>query len=971
MNLDALVVGINTYGLLDPLKAPADDAEAIAQLLTQYGSFRVRRLPAIRDRENPENDLGRVGKTTSITLSQLEAALVQLFLPEGEEIPETALLFFSGHGLRKERGIQEGFLATSDVNPDLGNWGLSLQWLRRLLQESPVQKQIIWLDCCYSGELLKFQKNLQQEADPGNQEYRDRCFITACRDFEVARERGDRGVLTSVLLRGLDPTQRPDGWVTSHTLADFIKQELKTSTQAPICHNSGRAIVLTINNPKPIDPKVLKICPYKGLKFFNQEDARFFYGRTELTDRLLDQVRTENFIAVLGASGSGKSSVLRAGLLHQLKLGERLSGSDRWQIYEPFTPGNDPLKRLEQAVSKNISELEQLCQLESERIVLVVDQFEECFTLCQDSKTRQQFFDSLLSVLERAGNKFCLVLGMRADFLGKCAEYAGLANQIQKNLLMVEPMNRKELEEAIQEPARQVGVEVEPELVKRLIEDVADSPGSLPLLEYTLEELWKARKEPAIDWLTLHSYHELGGELGGVKGILNQQANEVYEQLLDIEKPVAQRIFLELTQLGDVANTRRRVPIQDLINRQHSEKLLDRLIQKLVAARLIATDTDKTDESESKPAVLDIAHEALIRHWEKLGGWIKEYRVAIEIERKIEEDAKEWKDRGKPKAPGLLLQDERLIDAERYLKNYQHLGFLNGVAEEFIQVSQKVRDRLRLRRRLLEIVIPSIVFTVGGIFFWQQQQYQQNIEALFLGADTSPVELVSRLKKFLTSANKFRATVDPFADRKDSKQALTYYQKHQAELNKSFAYYRKILTETIKFKHKISRDPNSAQYHKYINEISANAEKSLAQMLTVYRIPELKLSIEQGRFGNANVLAIDSKNQSTALQVTYQILMRDAGADVDGNARLTSKDEAEQIPCETLIEIELWWQQIPQQFNRGSCSWYQQDSDFYDFKCKVLNENNLAFSIFETDGLGYVVDRIKQCKENTNESVGW
>ncbi|NER51540.1 MAG: caspase family protein, partial [Symploca sp. SIO1A3] len=194
---DALVVGINTYQYSDlrNLQAPAEDAEAIAQRLEQDGEFRVWRLPEAIHRETHQPF---VGKKRGVKLSQLKQALVKLFLPEGNSIPDTGLFYFSGHGLRKTLGIPEGFLATSDVNPDVEFNGLSLKWLRELLRKSPIKQQIVWLDCCHSGELLNF----QQEADPGEQgKGRDRCFIAASREFELSFEEigSDYSVLTKVL----------------------------------------------------------------------------------------------------------------------------------------------------------------------------------------------------------------------------------------------------------------------------------------------------------------------------------------------------------------------------------------------------------------------------------------------------------------------------------------------------------------------------------------------------------------------------------------------------------------------------------------------------------------------------------------------------------------------------------------------------------------------------------------------------
>jgi HEAT repeat protein/energy-coupling factor transporter ATP-binding protein EcfA2 len=255
MSRDALVVGINNYPKLNPLQKPAQDAEAIAQLLETYGDFRVRRLP-----EMIEDNKRRIDPNPPteqlVTVEKLEEALGQLFNPKGKNVPDTALFFFAGHGLRKERGgIEEGYLATSDAFPDINKFGLSLQWLRRLLVEkSPVPQQIIWLDCCYSGEILNF-----EEANPGLQgKARDRCFIAASREFEPAYEQlvGNHGVLTAALLDGLDPTHQ--GSVNNHTLVNFVEQRLKGEIQRPVFHNSGGEIILTASEPMQLPKDTLK-----------------------------------------------------------------------------------------------------------------------------------------------------------------------------------------------------------------------------------------------------------------------------------------------------------------------------------------------------------------------------------------------------------------------------------------------------------------------------------------------------------------------------------------------------------------------------------------------------------------------------------------------------------------------------------------------------------------------------------------
>ena len=340
MTREALVVGINRYPFLKQnkygdldLNAPATDAQDIAHILETYGDFRVQVLPEIY-----EGKQRRVTGTGTVKLDELQIAIANLFNPPDHRPADVALLFFAGHGwLTQAGGIQEGFLVTSNtsVNPKtqaLRN-GISLRWLRELLQESPVKQQVVWLDCCFSGELLNF-----AEADPGTggKSDPDRCLITACRSFQTSQEEisGAHGVFTGTLLEALNPENHVDGWVTNYALVEDLNQRMSHTPQCPVFHNSGSAIILTTNRPeKPADTHLKGICPYRSLSYFTEkhEDAVFFHGRMRLTDELIYRVRTDNFIALLGASGSGKSSVLRAGLLYQLKLGQKISGSDRWQ----------------------------------------------------------------------------------------------------------------------------------------------------------------------------------------------------------------------------------------------------------------------------------------------------------------------------------------------------------------------------------------------------------------------------------------------------------------------------------------------------------------------------------------------------------------------------------------------------------------------------------------------------------------
>ena len=701
MKRQALVIGINSYPFGVNLTTPARGAEAVAQILEEYGEFEVRRIPC-------EKNTQKIANEANVNLITLEQAIVNLFQPKDGLIPETALLFFAGHGLEKEKdGNTEGFLVTSDAIPgdDSDDIGLfPLQRLRQLLKESSVRQQIVWLDCCFSSQLFNF-----SETDLLSEKERDRFFIAASRQEAVSQLSNEYGELTGELIKALNPIRvDSDGLVTNYTLEDFIKKALKEekAPQNTLVKSTGGKIILT-SKTKSID-----ICPYKGLEYFDFntenpydiDDHKYFYGRSQLIEKLLEKVQDSNFLAVRGASGSGKSSVVRAGLLYQLYLGKKIQDSDKWKIYKPFTPGENPLSNLKQAIGVEAEQLIPFIKaIPTKRVVLVVDQFEEIFTKRQDETKRLSFLKSLMEAVEELGNKLCLVLVMRADFFGKCTEqeYSGLAQQIQQNLLTVTPMTREELEKAITQPAEMVELEIERELVTRIIEDLENSPGSLPLLEYTLQELWRQK---TVNRLTISEYTRLGG----VNKVLENRANEVYHSLSPEKQKIAKRVFLELTRLNEeVENTRQQLRLSDLVSSEQQEELVEKVVQSLTNAKLIVTNEQQL--GEERLTVVNITHEALIRHWDLLDKWLQEHREALLKKQDIEDAAKDWRDRGKLK--DYSLTGKRLKDAKVFQQEEVEYLILSDLACDFIRQSIK-HKRNNVLQLVSFIFIPVIALSV-------------------------------------------------------------------------------------------------------------------------------------------------------------------------------------------------------------------------------------------------------------------
>ena len=688
MSREALVVGINIYKKIpgfDSLKIPSEDAAGIARILAEEGDFSVRQLPeALKDGEI------RVGQQGGVTQKELIDALKQLFIPKGKNIPDTALFYFAGHGILSEEGlVPEGYLVTSDANPAEGKWGLSLKQLRELLEGSEVRQQLIWLDCCHSGALLNF-----NQADPKDAgKARDRCFIAASREFEPAYEQlqGNHGVLTGALLQGLNSEQCPAGqWVTNLSLVNSIHQVMEVDRgqrkipQRPIYTIFGGAINLIRGRAQPekaLKNVVSEECPYQGLKAFEEEQKQFFFGRQQVIDKIRQKLNQKAFVPIIGASGSGKSSVVRAGLIPLLK--ETESG---WRVLKPIKPGIEPLAELRGAFKEFFQGAKKEQQLyafikndpegllklierlpDAERFLLVIDQFEEVFTVCPVEEDRQRFIELITQMTEIDDSRLAVVTTMRADFLEPYLQYESLTQLIQNQAIFMPPLMGGDLEKAIAKPAELQGYRLEDGLLGEILNDVKGA-GSLPLLQFALTELWEKRDRQNHQ-LTLEQYQVIEGAIGS----LNRHAQKVYtykdfsedsptEERTKQEQEWIKRIVLKLVRTGEEEkDTRQRQPKGKLLaiagDNPEKRAELNEVIDELVQGRLLVTGEaqEKTDIADSveDAKMIDLAHEALMEGWKRFAEWRQENRQLRRLIDRMEDALREWEKQ--PKDENLMM----------------------------------------------------------------------------------------------------------------------------------------------------------------------------------------------------------------------------------------------------------------------------------------------------------------------------
>ncbi|MFJ3306034.1 hypothetical protein ACIPSA_23475 [Streptomyces sp. NPDC086549] len=486
---------------------------------------------------------------------------------------------------------------------------------------------------------------------------------------------------------------------------------------------------------------VAGVCPYRGLASYRRQDARWFFGRERSTDALVAQLRaaerTGGLVMLVGASGAGKSSLLNAGLVPALQNGAPDGEDGPARDTLQLVPGADPLAEL----TRRIPELAQAVSSREEpgtprfahavreavtawarrdtastgRPVVIVDQFEEAFTLCSDETIRRTFVQVLHAACSPAGPDapapVLVVLGIRADFYEQCLAHPELADALQHRHMVLGPLTTTELREAVTGPAKAVGLELEPGLAELIVREVSvDSPGgahdagALPLLSHALLATWQRRKAGR---LTLAGYRAAGG----IQGAVAATAERAWSGLDPAARSAARLLLLRLVRLGeDTQATRRRGTRRQLSDESTDPGKTEESLEALVRARLVTLDAE----------TVEITHEALLHAWPRLRDWIDEDRSDHLLRQRLEEDGRAWE--GSNRDSSLLYRGSRLEQAHTWAKSADNT-FLTRSAVEFLAASVRLRKRMVWigRGAVSALVVLAVLAAGAAVVAWQQR----------------------------------------------------------------------------------------------------------------------------------------------------------------------------------------------------------------------------------------------------------
>ena len=524
--------------------------------------------------------------------------------------------------------------------------------------------------------------------------------------------------LSAILWRAT--TKSPDGRYTSvmdmahefRQVVNDMKPVQKKKYATPINRDdpSLRRVTAVINL------NLGTMNPYKGLRPFEEADSTDFFGRNTLIENIVNHIRENRFLAVVGPSGSGKSSTIKAGVIPTIRRSKE-SPWDKTFIIS-LTPGNNPLINLESALlsiatitqgldldslkhdTKSLNRLiNQILPDQNSKILLAIDQFEEVFTQIPDEANRKHFLDLIAYAVQEEDSRLRIIVTLRADFYDRPLMYASIGDLIKNNTEVVLPLSREELQESIVGPASKAGLVFEPELVDIILDDVEKQPNALPLLQYTLTELYERRDNLK---LTLKGYQSSGG----ITGSLARRADQLYIKMTAEERQATRELFLRLVTLGEGTEDTRRRTLRSELNVSTIEKdTMQAVLDIFSQYRLLTFDHDP----ETRAPTVEIAHEALIRRWDHLQRWLNENRDDLRLQRKVATATNEWIKADRQ--IDYLAQGARLTQFEPLLHN----SAITLSTDEQNYVESSIQKRENARRRVQGFVAMLIVVSLIAV----------------------------------------------------------------------------------------------------------------------------------------------------------------------------------------------------------------------------------------------------------------
>jgi hypothetical protein len=466
--------------------------------------------------------------------------------------------------------------------------------------------------------------------------------------------------------------------------------------------------------------------PYKGLTPFEETDAPIFFGREELVTRIIRNLEGARFLAVVGPSGSGKTSVVLAGVIPALRR-DAIPGSDRWH-YVVMRAGSNPVRALFDALmtvtpdaavmlmdNNAGASLNRYLAQSNNRYLIVIDQFEEIFSAIGVTPAElDQFFQILLDIVTEWKSKIAIVIVMRSDQLNRLLEFAPpWATLVENNIVFVGPMTASDMRRAIEAPAQYVGLATEPGLTDLILQDAAGASGALPLMQYVLYALWERSQK---GYLTVDAYRAIGG----VTGSLASDAEAFFARLPTADREMAMAILLRLVRVTLDGTFVRRVATLDELTFAGSANDIHRILDALVAARLVVVSS----EPGSQPLV-DLAHEAIIKSWPHFRDQIEQGAQFLRLRTRLEAAAQRWRERNResgflyPEGEILLLKSQGLL--QRYWNE------LSPTEREFIATSERALLHRQRRRRLVTAIVGVLaaLMAISGIGAFYQFRIAQ------------------------------------------------------------------------------------------------------------------------------------------------------------------------------------------------------------------------------------------------------